>query len=240
MNKGYAIGFLIILLVLVLGLYVAFTGFVSSRDALHAQSPAVPDTVLVQATSPPTVPPPTPTATELVIPTPLPGITATLTAVALPSPTESTAPSESVAPTEPPSVPPTQAPPALPTDTPAPVAQPPTPVSAPAYQFRLAGPPVADPAYPICCYIFGTVRDANGIPLEDVLVQASNEWNTLAPAPTKGGGEAGQYNIPIGRDVVAWYLMVVDAGGNLISSQVQIQFDPTVANGYRVDWQRTY
>jgi hypothetical protein len=71
-------------------------------------------------------------------------------------------------------------------------------------------------------------------------VQAFNEWNTLPPATTKGGGEAGRYDIPIGRDQVAWYVTVVDPGGNQISSQVQIQFDPNVANGYRVDWQRSY
>ena len=44
----------------------------------------------------------------------------------------------------------------------------------------------------------------------------------------------------LGRDVVTWYVMIVDAGGNQISPQVQIQFDPDMANGYRVDWQRTY
>ena len=110
----------------------------------------------------------------------------------------------------------------------------------PAYQFRLAGPPTPDPSYQICCYIFGTVRDAAGNGLEGVQIKAFNEWNTLPPAPTKGGGEAGQFNIPIGRDAVTWYIMVVDVGGNQISSQVQIQFDPNQANGYRVDWQRTY
>jgi hypothetical protein len=120
------------------------------------------------------------------------------------------------------------------------MAQPPTPVPLPAYQFRLAGPPGADPSYQNCCYILGTARDAAGNGLEGVRIQAFNEWNTLPPAPTKGGGEAGKYDIPIGRDVVTWYIMVIDAGGNQISSQVQIQFDPSQGNAYRVDWQRTY
>ncbi len=71
-------------------------------------------------------------------------------------------------------------------------------------------------------------------------MQAFNEWATLSPAITKGGGEAGQYNIPIGSDVVKWYVMVLDAAGTQISSQVQIQFDPGLANGHRVDWQRAY
>jgi hypothetical protein len=113
-------------------------------------------------------------------------------------------------------------------------------VPIPAYPFRLAGPPNADPGYQNCCYILGTVRDAAGNGLEGVQIRAFNEWNTLPPAPTKGGSEAGKYDIPIGRDVVTWYVMVLDAAGNQISSQVQIQFDPNQANGYRVDWQRTY
>jgi hypothetical protein len=104
----------------------------------------------------------------------------------------------------------------------------------------LAGPPSPDPSWSNCCYIVGTVRDAAGNGLEGVQVKAFNEWNTLPPAGTKGGGEAGQYNIPIGRDVVRWEIIVVDAAGNQISSKVQIQFDPNVANAFRVDWKRAY
>jgi hypothetical protein len=218
MNKSYAIGFLIVLLVIVLGLYIAFTSFTSSREAQRAQSASLSSSNASQPADTPAEPSPTTTPTTFVIPTPMPGITATLTAIA--------------------SAPETEPPP--PTDTPVPTVQPPTPIPAPAYQFRLAGPPVADPNYQLCCYIYGTVRDAAGNPLEGVQVQAFNEWNTLQPALTKGGGEVGQYNIPIGAEVVAWYLMVVDAGGNQISSQVQVPFDPNVAKGFRVDWQRAY
>ena len=116
--------------------------------------------------------------------------------------------------------------------------QPPTP--APAYQFRLAGPPAADPNYQLCCYVYGTVKDAAGNGLEGVQVQAFNEWTTLSPALTKGGAEIGKYDIPIGRDQVTWYIMIVDQAGNQISSQVQIQWNPDEANGFRIDWQRTY
>jgi hypothetical protein len=239
MNKGYAFGFLIVLLVIILGLYVAFTGFMSSRDAIRAQSVSSSDTGAVERTSAPTRLGPTSTNTAIVIPTPLPGITATLTAVAPIAETESQPPAEATAPV------PTEPPPTLPpatqvAATPTVMAQPPTPVPVPAYQFRLAGPPNGDPSYQNCCYILGTVRDAAGKGLEGVQIQAFNEWNTLPPAPTKGGGEAGQYDIPIGHDVVTWYIMVIDAGGSQISSQVQIQFDPNQASAYRVDWQRTY
>jgi hypothetical protein len=238
MNKGYAFSFLIVLLVIILGLYVAFTGFMSSRDALRAQSVSSSTAAVVEMTSVLTLPAPTPADTAIVIPTPLLGITATLTAMAPTAETESQPTAEAPAPTE---LPPILPAPTQPADnSPTPPPQPPTPVSVPAYQFRLAGPPTGDPDYQICCYIFGTVRDAAGNGLEGVQIKAFNEWNTLPPSPTKGGGEAGQYNIPIGRDVVTWYIMIVDAGGNQISSQVQIQFDPNRANGYRVDWQRTY
>ena len=242
MSKGYAFGFLIVLLVLVLGLYVAFTGFTSSREARQAQSASLSGTETARAGSAPTQPASSPTATALLIPTPVPGITATLTAMMPAVVTGSTPLAESPVPlpTDQPTHASTEPPAAPPSDTPAPPTQPPTPVPVPAYQFRLAGPPAADPSYQICCYIFGVVRDAAGNGLEGVRVQAFNEWNTLEPAATKGGGEMGQYNIPIGRDLVTWYVVVVDASGNQISSQVQIQFDPAVANGYRVDWQRAY
>lgn len=239
MNKGYAFGFLIILLVIILGLYVAFTGFMSSRDAIRAQSASSSASGSVETSSAPTRILPTPTNTAFVIPTPLPGITATLTAMAPTVETESQSTPEAPAPapTQPPS---TQPPPTQAVATPTAMPQPPTPVPVPAYQFRLAGPPSGDPGYPNCCYILGTVRDAAGNGLEGIQIQAFNEWNTLPPAPTKGGGEAGKYDIPIGSDVVTWYIMVIDAAGNQISSQVQIQFDPSQASAYRVDWQRTY
>jgi len=113
-------------------------------------------------------------------------------------------------------------------------------VPAPAYQFRLAGPPTADPGYPACCYIFGTIRDVAGNGLEGVQVQVVNQWTSPAVAVSKGGVDLGKYDIPIGRDMVTWDIFLVDAAGNQISTKAQIQFDPNIANGYRVDWQRTY
>lgn len=236
MNRGYAFGFFLILLVVVLGMYVAITGFMSSRDTTQPQAPDDSSGSVAQASDTPAPPAASPSPTIFLLPTPVPGITATLTAVALPSVTEPAPPAEA---TQPPPPTATEPPAELPTDTPAP-SQPPTPAPVPAYQFRLAGPAFPDPNFPNCCYIFGTVRDAAGNGLEGVRVQASNEWNSLPPAVTKSGAEAGKYDITIGSDPVTWYLMVVDANGNQISTQVQVQFDPAVANGYRVDWQRTY
>jgi hypothetical protein len=231
MSKGYSLGFLIVLLVVVLGLYVAISGFMSSREAQRAQSAAAASTEAAQPSRTATRPIPTPTDTAIVIPSPVPGLTATMTAMV------ATVVTEEALPTETPAPPPTEAPPAQPTDTP-PVVQPPTP--APAYQFRLAGPPTADPNYQLCCYVYGTVKDAAGNGLEGIQVQAFNEWTTLSPALTKGGAEIGKYDIPIGREQVTWYVMIVDQAGNQISSQVQIQWNPDQANGFRIDWQRTY
>ena len=234
MNKGYAVGFFIVLLVVVLGLYVAITGFVSSREAQRAQAAAAASTQAALPSTTPTRVVPTATETAVVIPSPVTGLTVTMTAMA---PTAATDPE---APTEPPPLPPTEAPAAQPSETPVPVVQPPTPGPAPAYQFRLAGPPSPDPNYQICCYVYGTVKDAAGNGLEGVLVQAFNEWSTFPPAMTKGGIEIGKYDIPIGREQVTWYVMIVDQAGNQISPQVQLQWNPEEANGFRIDWQRTH
>lgn len=236
MNRGYAFGFLLVLLVVVLGCYVAYTAFVSNRDAIRARSTAEePEEEVAQATPVPTTPAPADTSAP--IPTPLPGITATLTAAILPGEPGVATATGSV------QSQPTQAPtrsPAQPTLTSTPPVQVPTALPITQYQFRLAAPPGPDPAYPTCCYIVGTVRNAAGVPLENILIQASNEWITLEPAATKSGGEAGQYNIPLGFDVVSWDLIIVDQAGNQISTKVTIDFDPAAANAIRVDWVQAF
>ncbi len=232
MNKGYAFGFLIVLLIVILGFYVAYTGFVSSREALHAQSTAAPTTAAVKTLRPPTA---TATATPVLLPTPAPGITATLTALVPVGVTESPSPTGLPA-TEPPSLPtpePPSPPPAEPTAAP-----PPTPVPAPTYQFRLLGAR-PDAGRAGCCYIGGTIRDAAGNTLEGVRVRAYNEWQALE-ATSKGGVDLGHYDIPIGADRVNWYVIVVDAAGNPVSPQAVVQFDPGAAGWYWVEWQRTY
>jgi hypothetical protein len=234
MNRGYAFGFLIVLLVLILGLYVAYTGFISSREALLAQPTSPASARIEQATRPATSASPTLTPALAAILTPTRGLTITVAAAA---PTSEAQPSP---PPTKPAAPLSTKPPPPPTETPLPQVQPPTPLPVPAYQFRLAGPPGGDPNYPNCCYIFGTVRDAAGNGLEGIQVQVGNEWNPPVKAASKGGVDLGKYDIPIGRDLVNWYIFLVDEKGNQISTKAQIQFDPNVANGFRVDWQRTY
>ncbi len=227
MNKGYAFGFLVVLLIVVLGMYVAISGFRSARDAGLAQVTAEPVDQSVQATRLPTRLPATPTPTLFLIPTPLPALTATVAP-------EPTAPSETAPEPPPPTALPDYTPLPAPTQPPQP---PPTPQ--PAFQFRVLSTR-PDASRGGCCYIFGTVRDAQGNPLEGVLVRASNQWSSLPPASTKGGADLGKYDIPIGTDKVTWYVAIVDAAGNRISTEAVVEFDVGIAGQFQVDWQRTY
>ena len=82
MIKGYAFGFLLILLVMALGFYVAYSGFMSSRDALQEQRASEPTEVADEVRTPlaPTrMPSANPTGEDSAIPTPIVGITLTLT-----------------------------------------------------------------------------------------------------------------------------------------------------------------
>jgi hypothetical protein len=237
MNKGYAFGFLIVLLVVILGLYVAFTGFTASREMLRAQAMSAPVTKVAQATRPSIGPSSTVTASLVLIPTPVSGIISPTFTVSVNVPEPSSAPTK---PAQPATRVPTEPPPAQPSRTPVAPSQPPTPVPVSSYPFRLAGPPAGDPSYPACCYILGTIRDAAGNGLEGIQVQVANAWTQPLMAASKGGADLGNYDLPIGRDVISWDIFLVDASGNKISPKAQIQFDPKIANAFRVNWQRTY
>lgn len=227
MTKGYAFGFLLVLLIVVLGLYVAFTGFMSTRDALRAQATPAPTGQVGQVTRVATQAAPSPTPTIMALPSYIPLITDTVTA----------------APTLPPTAEPSTTPkPSKPTSTPRPAPPPvqvPTATPVETLPFRVLSTQ-PDPSRPGCCYIFGTIRDANGNLLEGVLIQASNKWTTLPPATSKGGVETGQYDIPIAQEKLTWYVVLVDASGKPISRQAVVNFDGSIAGWYRVEWQRTY
>jgi hypothetical protein len=237
MNRGYAFGFLIVLLVAILGLYVAFTGFTSSREALRAQPVPAPVTAVTQATRLSTGPSSTVTVALTLIPTVVSEVISPTVTVSFSVPEPTSLPTEPVAPA---TLIPTEPPLLQPSDTPIPFSQPPTPISVSSYPFRLAGPPAAVAGYPACCYILGTIRDAAGNGLEGIQVRAANAWTPPLAAASKGGADLGNYDIPIGLDVVTWDIVLVDADGNQISTKAQVQFDPKVANAFSVNWQRTY
>jgi hypothetical protein len=246
MNKGYAFGFILVILVLVLGFYVAYTGFMSTRETLQANSTPPLAAEEGQVTRIPTLSLATAVPVSATVPLTLLGVTPTLADVPeVTSLPESTSPPVSAAPeaTQ------TQGATTLPTATstsaelsatPTALTQPPTPIPVPAYQFRVAGPASPDPDYANCCYIYGTVRDATGNGLEGIRVQASNEWTPPVYATSKGGPDLGKYDIPVNTEIKDWYITLVDQSGNQMSSEVRIRFDPESANGYRLDWTSTY
>lgn len=223
MNKGtgYALGFLLVLAVVALGFYVGYSGFQSSRAALLFEPTRLP------RTSTPT-PRPTSAPTSTATPPAAPVLTATLalTATAEPSatPVSQGAQPASTRPS--------------PADTPPPT---PTVPSASSFAFRLAGPPVPE-AVGNCCYIRGTVRDAAGNGLENLVLQMTDDWGNVANATTKSGAEAGIYDfpLPLGQQALTLRIKIVDAQGTVISTQVEVTFDPAVAPSYRVDWKRNY
>ena len=223
MNKGtgYALGFLLVLAVVALGFYVAYTGFQSSRAALLFQPTPAP------RTSTPT-PRPTTAATSTSAPSTAQVLTATLALTATVEP--------SVTPAGQGAQPANTAKPSV---TPAPPTA--TVPSASSFAFRLAGPPAPE-AVGVCCYIRGTVRDAAGTGLPDVVLQMTDEWGNVASATTKAGAEAGVYDFPlaIGQQALTFRIKIVDAQGTVISTQVEVTFDPAVAPSYRVDWKRNY
>lgn len=225
MNKGmgYAVGFLLVLAVVALGFYVAYTSFQSSRAALLFEPTRVPRTP-----TPTRLPTTAPTATPTLTPTTTLTTTLPITPAALPSATPAEPGGQPAVPAEP-----------EPTFTPAPPTA--TVPSASSFAFRLAGPPAPENAGD-CCYIRGTVRDAAGNGLPDVLLQMTDDWGNLYSATTKAGSEAGLYDFPLSlrQQAFTYRLKIVDAQGTVISTQVEVTFDPAVAPSYRVDWKRTF
>ncbi|NLE75327.1 MAG: hypothetical protein GX605_01070 [Chloroflexi bacterium] len=92
-------------------------------------------------------------------------------------------------------------------------------------------------------YIRGTVRDAQGTPLEGVRVRAYDQWGNEAVAFSKGGTDLGQYDVVIGSTPNLWYVVVLDSAGNPISPVVEVphrQEGPhQKACWHWVDWRRT-
>jgi len=89
--------------------------------------------------------------------------------------------------------------------------------------------------------IYGWVRDAQGENLEGVRVRVSDQWGNVAEAISKGGEEAGYYDMVRGMEAVTWRVVVVDGAGNPLSPVVTIEpVQDSVGCWYQLDWQRTY
>ena len=228
-SKYQAIAFLAVLAIVCLGAYVAVNAILSGgRTPLISLATPTPtrltitegDQTMIALGSIPTdtpVVPPTPavpTATPVLpTPTPMPATPAPISVAATPTLTET---------------------PSGPTPTPAP----PTPPGG--YQYMPDGP-VRSECDRLSNLIYGWVRDAHDEKLEGVRVKISDQWGNVAEAISKGGNEAGYYDMVRGIEIVTWWVVVVDGEGNPLSPVITIE--PAEGAGgcwYQLDWQRTY
>lgn len=223
-RRSYALAFLVILIVFCLGAYVGISAFVTLLPRLEAFFSQV-------AVASPTVAPPPPTEEPPATPTP----------PTIPTPRPPTATPVPPTPTGQPPTPTPAAP--LPTDTPTRPPSP-TPTPRPAHLFEPAGPVRHDKEHACFAnYIRGSVRDAQGNPLEGVRIYARDQWGNEAFATSKGGADLGQWDIVIGGTPDVWYVTVVDSAGNALSPSVEVphrQEGPDKdACWHWLDWQRT-
>ena len=101
--------------------------------------------------------------------------------------------------------------------------------------------PVRSECGKVSALIYGWVRDAQGENLEGVRIRVSDQWGNVAEAISKGGNEAGYYDMVRGMETVTWWVVVVDGGGNPLSPVITIEPVQGAAGcWYQLDWQRTY
>jgi hypothetical protein len=217
-NKGSALAFLFVLIVMCAGGYAAISILTSGghsaalstetatpSEALASLSPeatAVPTDVVDETPEPasevstPVAPSPTPV--QPMTPTPVPSATPT----EIPSPTK-----EDVEPGPPPSVP---------------------------SQFRVSS---NERDCSTTAVIGGRVYDAagNGLPGVTLLLYNDYGWTSDPPAVSEGPPQAGKYEFPIGN-AARFHLVILDNGGQPISQVVDIDYQPDCS--HRVDWQR--
>ena len=229
-NKYHAIAFLVVLAIVCLGAYVAINAILSAgRTPLISLATPTPTRLTLPEGDQTMVAPggPLPTDTPLVPPTPA---VPTATPV-LPTPTP--------VPATPTSVP--IAAPSTPTETPSgPTSTPTLPAPPGGYQYMPDGPVHSECGRP-SALIYGWVRDAQGENLEGVRIRVSDPWGNVAEAISKGGNEAGYYDVVRGMESVTWVVVVVDGAGNPLSPVITVEPAQGAAScWYQLDWQRTY
>lgn len=226
MSKVSAIAFVAVLIFVVVAGYLIYTNI---RDDLQG-----PETVTPRVEQSPTVVVVVEEITDTpVLPTetPLPVGTATLE----PSATVTEViPTTTLSPTSPPAGPTIQVvtPTKLPTVTPRPGTETPTttesasPTAVPTstatpssqYTFHLDGGVVHD--FETSCvaqYIRGMVWNKAGDPLEGVRFKAYDLWGNEVVTTSKGGAEAGKWDIVLGGTENIWKVVLLDAAGIEIS-----------------------
>lgn len=227
-SKYHAIAFLVVLAIVCLGAYVAVDTILSGgRTPLISLATPTPTRLTIpEGDQTMVVPGSIPTDTPVVPPTPA---VPTATPV-LPTPTPSVTPTPvSVAATPPPTETPSG---------PAPTLAPPTPPGGSQY---MQDGLVRSECGKLSALIYGWVRDAHGEKLEGVRIRVSDQWGNVAEATSKGGNEAGYYDVVRGMETVTWWVEVVDGAGNPLSPTVTIEpIQGSAGCWYQLDWQRTY
>lgn len=219
-NRGSAIAFLFIALIMCLGMCMAVSVLVkgSGRNVIALETLTPRKEAQITATG--SIPVPTDTPAET--PTPHSGLSTPFVPTATPIP------------------PPTATPPPKPTPTPSPAgAEPevtptrPSPVTG--YEFRVARR--EKDCGPGQRYIRGQVLDVNSHGLPGVNVHLYNNLEIDEVAQSKGGVlDMGAYDFPLGPDAARFYVEIVDASGRPLSAPETVDYSPGCTS--YVDWQR--
>ena len=215
-NKGSALAFLFVLLIMCVGAFAAFSALTSGKGshvvAVESLTPTEAlATVSISATVEPAATP---------AETPPPG--AELSTPVAPSPT----PVSPITPTPVPTATPTLAPSPTTTSTE------PEPPSG-SYQFRVRR---NEPDCSAGGVIGGRVYDAVGNGLPSAKVYLHNDYGWSANKQSEGPPQAGKYEFNMGSDAGLFHLLVVDEGGQPLSPVVDIDYQPNCSQ--HVDWER--
>jgi hypothetical protein len=217
-NKGSALAFLFVLLLMCLG---ACAGFSALTKGTGSQVVAVESwTPTEAAASSPAGSTPLPTDTPADTPSPHSGL------------------STPVAPTVTPVPPATNTPPPSPTPTVGPTSTSPaggaTPVVPPGqYQFGIIRNERDCASGGL---IGGWVYDAGGNGLAWAHLHLYNDYGWSAEKQSEGPPQAGKYEFTMGSDAGVFHLAVVDGDGQPLSQVVDVDYQPNCSQ--RVDWQR--
>jgi len=94
----------------------------------------------------------------------------------------------------------------------------PTPTLAGKYSYYLDGGVLHDLEAPCTGqYIKGTIRDKSQTPLEGIRIRAYDLWGNQVEVLSKGGPDAGKWDIVLGSTPNVWHVVVLDDAGNEIS-----------------------
>jgi len=217
-NKGSALAFLFVLLLMCLGACAAFSALTRGTQS---QVVAVESWTPTEASvSSPTGSTPVASNTPAGTPSPNPELSTPVAPTATPVPPATATPAESPTPMESPTstVPSGGATPVVPPDE---------------YQFHV----VRDERdCTTARLIGGRVYDAGGNGLPGARMYLYNDYGFEAEKQTEGQSQAGKYEFTMGSDAGVFHLVIVDGAGNPLSRVVDIDYQPDCSQ--RVDWQR--